>query len=129
MNRLTSLSAWTKLNVAGLILAAIGMLLQIVAGSDLYPTLTGPIVLLIGAAVVTLRPGGGMRYVGLGLPLVLGVGLLVSAVMSTGFLDQLTRGEVGLVIGSASHVAGLFAAVVGGTGMLLRPDRSPALEA
>jgi hypothetical protein len=129
MNRLTSLSAWTKLSVAGLILAAIGMLLQIGAGSTLYPTLTGPIVLLVGAAVIALRPTGGMRYVGLGLPLVLLVGLLISAVMSPAFLDQLTHGELGLVVGSAAHVAGLFTAVVGGIGMLLRPDPSPALSA
>ena len=70
-----------------------------------------------------------MRYVGLGLPLVLLVGLLVSAVMSPAFLDQLTHGEVGLVTGSASHVAGLCAAVIGGIGMLLRPVLAQALDA
>lgn len=120
MNRTRSLSNARKLALAGLVLAAIGMLLEIGSGSELYPTLTGPIVLLVTAAIVALRPTRWTGYVGLIVPLVLGIGLIVSAVMSAAFLEQLTDlGNAGIVAGSIAHVIGLVAAVAGGFGMIL----------
>ena len=121
MSRIATLSNEAKLNVIGVVLAAIGMLLEIGAGSELYPTLSGPIVLLVGAAIVAFGPGRWTAYVGLIVPLVLGVGLAVSAVMSPAFFEQVTDiGNAAIVLGSLLHVAGLIAAVVGGFGMLLR---------
>ena len=120
MNRVRHLSHWTSLNVIGLVVTAAGMLLQIAAGSELYPSFTGPIVLLGAAVVVTLGPGRWTPFVGLGVPLALGLGAIVAAVMTGGFIDQLTSfGNPAIVLGSGMHVIGLTAAVVGGLGMLL----------
>jgi hypothetical protein len=114
------LSTWAWLSVIGLVLAASGMLLQISAGSDLYPSLTGPIVLLAAAVFVALGPRGWTPWVGLLVPLVLGLGAIVAAVMTGEFIDQLTNiGNAALVLGSLMHVTGLAAAVTGAGGMLL----------
>jgi cadmium resistance protein CadD (predicted permease) len=114
------LSAATKVNLAGLVLTSTGMLLQIAAGSTLYPSLAGPIVLLATAAIVAFVPGRWTRYLGLVIPLVLGVGALVAAVMTGDFIDQLTDiARAGIFVGSLVHVVGLIAAVSGGVGMVL----------
>ena len=109
----------TNLSVAGLVVAAAGMLLQMSAGSTLYPSLAGPIVLLLTALLVVFGPARWTRYVALLIPLVLGLGALVAAAMTGDFIGQLTSiGNPGLVLGSWMHVAGLLAAVAGGVGML-----------
>jgi hypothetical protein len=126
MNQLTSLSNAAKLNVAGLVLTATGMALERGAGSTLYPTLTGPIVLVLVAVFVALRPGRWTGYVGLIVPLVLAAGLIVSAALSPTFLDQLTRiGNAGVFVGSVLHVVGLMAAVAGGIGIVVRHQANP----
>lgn len=114
------LSNWARLNVIGLVLAAAGMLLQILAGSELYPSLTGPIVLLAAAVFVAVGPGRWTPFVAVVIPLVLGLGAIVAAVMTGGFVDQLTNtGNAPIVLGSMMHVIGLAAAVIGGLVMLL----------
>jgi hypothetical protein len=120
------LSNAAKLNVTGLVLTAAGMLLQIVAGSDLYPTFAGPIVLLAAAVVVAFVRARWTAYVGLLVPLVLGVGAVIAAVMTGEFIAQLTDiRNVGIFLGSVMHVIGVVAAVAGGVGMLLGP-RTPS---
>jgi hypothetical protein len=58
--------------------------------------------------------------VGLVVPLVLGLGAIVAAVMTGGFIDQLTAfGNPGLFVGSLMHVIGLVAAVAGGVVMVM----------
>jgi len=91
-----------KLNVAGLVLAGAGMLLQIAAGSDLYPTFAGPIVLLATAVIVAFWSRRRWTpYVALLVPLILGLGAIIAAVISGEFIDQLTDvGEVGIFLGS-----------------------------
>jgi hypothetical protein len=122
MNQHTSVSNAAKLNVAGLVLAATGMAMERGSGSTLYPTLAGPIVLAVVAALVAFRPARWTGYIGLIVPLVLTAGLIVSAAMSRTFLDQLTgTGNAGTLVGSILHVVGLVAAVAGGIGMVLRP--------
>ena len=119
MNAVSRLPNAAKLNVAGLVLTAAGMLLQIVAGSKLYPSVAGPIVLLVAAVIVAFGPGRWTPYVGLLVPLVLGLGAIIAAVMSGEFINQLTDvGNVGILVGSLMHVIGLIAAVAGGIGML-----------
>ena len=114
------LSTAARLNVTGLILTAAGMLLQIAAGSTLYPSLTGPIVLLAAAVFVAFGPRRWTPWVGLLVPLVLAAGAIIAAVMTGDFIDQLTDlGAPALVLGSLMHVIGLTAAVAGGVGMLL----------
>jgi hypothetical protein len=120
VNSVRELSIWAKLGVIGLVLTAAGMLLQIAAGSELYPSLTGPIVLLGAAVFVAFGPGRWTPYVGLVIPLVLGVGAIIAAVMTGEFIDQLANvGSAGIFLGSLMHVVGLVAAVTGGIGMLL----------
>jgi hypothetical protein len=114
------LSTAAKLNAAGLILTAAGMLVQIAAGSTLYPSVTGPIVLVLAAIFVTFGPGRWTPWVGLAVPLVLGLGAIVAAVMTGGFVDQLTDvGKPGLLVGSLMHIVGLSAAIAGGLAMIL----------
>jgi hypothetical protein len=107
------------LNVAGLVVAAAGMLLQMAAGSELYPSLTGPIVLIVTALLVAFGPWRWTAYVGLLVPLVLAVGAIVAAAMTGEFTRQLTDiGNPGLVVGSLMHLVGLMGAVAGAIGML-----------
>ena len=120
MNRARHLSNWALLNVIGLVLTAAGMMLQIVAGSELYPSFTGPIVLVLAAVFVALGPARWTPYVGIVVPLVLGLGAIIAAVMTGEFMDQLTTfGNAPIVLGSVMHVIGLSAAVGGGVGVLL----------
>jgi hypothetical protein len=129
VNRLTRLSMWTGLNALGLVLAAAGMLLQIAAGSDLYPSLTGPIVLLATSVLVVVGPSRWTRWIGFGVPLVLGIGAAVAATMTGTFVDQLTGGgDLSLLAGSWMHVIGLIAAVGGGVGVLVDPQRAVTVE-
>jgi hypothetical protein len=75
------------------------------------------IVLLAAALIVAFGPGRWTAYVALLLPLVLGPGAIVAAVMSGTFIEQLTDiSNVGLLLGSLTHVIGLIAAVAGGVG-------------
>jgi hypothetical protein len=121
MNRVRRLSNAARLNVTGLVVTAAGMLLQIAAGSGLYPSFAGPIVLLVTALIVAFWPVRWMAYVALVVPLVLGLGAIVAAIMSGEFIEQLTdTGNAGILVGSLMHVIGLIAAVAGGVGMVLR---------
>lgn len=114
------LSNAAKLNVTGLVLTAAGMLLQIAAGSKLYPSVAGPIVLLAAAVIVAFWSSRWTPYVALLVPLVLGLGAIITAVMTGDFIDQLTNtGQAGILLGSLMHVIGLIAAVAGGIGMVL----------
>lgn len=79
MSRLKLSSNAAELNVAGLLLTAAGMLLQIAAGSTLYPSVAGPIVLVVVALIVAFAPGRWTTWVGLIVPLVLGLGAIVAA--------------------------------------------------
>jgi hypothetical protein len=114
------LSTAAKVTVAGLVLTSAGMLVQIAAGSTLYPSITGPIVLIVAAIFVAFGPGRWTPWVGLVVPLVLGLGAIVAAVMTGDFIDQLIDfGKPGLFVGSLMHVIGLIAAVAGGVVMVL----------
>jgi len=120
MSRFGGLSNAAKLNVAGLVATAGGMLLQIAARSTLYPSLAGPIVLLMAALLVVFGPVRWTPWVGLLVPLLLGVGATIAAVMTGEFIGQLTDfGNAGIVLGSLMHVIGLIVAVAGGVGMVV----------
>jgi hypothetical protein len=113
-------SGAARLNIGGLVLTSAAMLLQIAAGSTLYPSLTGPIVLALTALAVAFVPSRWTGYAGLAVPLVLGVGVVVAAAMTGDFIGQLTNpGDLGVFVGSILHVVGLAAAVVGGLGMVV----------
>jgi hypothetical protein len=121
MNALGRRSSAVTLNATGLVLTAAGMLVQIAAGSTLYPSVTGPIVLLAAAAFVAFGPDRWTPYVGLLVPLVLGVGAIIAAVMTGAFINQLADiGRAGIFAGSLMHVIGLIAALAGSVGMVQR---------
>ena len=121
MQTIRRLSNTERLNAAGLLLTATAMLLQIAAGSTLYPSVMGPIVLVGTALAVTFLPGRWTAFLGLAVPLVLGVGAIAAAAMTGGFVDQLTdTANPGLLLGSVLHVIGLVMAVAGGAGTVQR---------
>jgi hypothetical protein len=127
MTTVRRLSSARKLNVAGLVLTSAAMVLQIASGSSLYPSVTGPVVLVLTALVVAFVTTRWTAYVGLVVPLVLGAGAIVAAVMTGDFIDQVTTvGNPGVFLGSILHVVGLIAAVGGGVGAVL--DRRAAGE-
>jgi hypothetical protein len=120
VNRLSNAA---KLSVTGLVLTATGMLLQIAGGSELYPTFAGPIILLATAVIVAFVRRRWTAYVALIVPLVLGVGAIIAALMTGAFVTQLTDvGNPSVLLGSLMHVFGLVAAVAGGVAMLLGPQ-------
>ena len=126
MDRLSLPSSSAKLNLTGLVAAAAGILLQIAAGSTLYPSLLGPAALLGTAILVALFHARWTSFVALFVPLLMGVGALITALITGAFIRQLTGfGEPAIVVGSVMHVIGLTAAVAGGVGMALGPSREP----
>ena len=126
MHRVSELSLAARLSIVGLVLTAAGMLLQIAAGSTLYPSFAGPVVLLATAAIVAFGPTRWTPYLGLVVPLVLGLGAIIAAVMTGEFIDQLINtGNPGILLGSLMHVAGLTAAITGGIGMVQRRGSRP----
>lgn len=67
------LSTPTKLNVAALVAAAAGILVQIASGSQAYPTIPpGVIILLVGAAKAGIFAGSVLFIVSLVVALVSG---------------------------------------------------------
>jgi hypothetical protein len=114
--RRPALSGAGKLNVAGMVAAAAGIVVQIASGSELFPTIPpGPIILLAGAALVALGPWRWTPVVGVVVPLFVVVGGIVAAFVSGSFVDQLTDpGRVGVFAGSWLQVVGEVTALVAG---------------
>jgi hypothetical protein len=112
-----TLSAAGKLNVAGMAAAAIGIIIQIASGSELYPTVPpGPIILLAGAALVALGPWRWTPVVGVVVPLFLLVGAVIAAIVSGEFVDQLSDpGQVGVFAGDVLQLLGVITALVAGS--------------
>jgi hypothetical protein len=121
-----TLSAAGKLNVIGMVAAAVGIIMQIASGSDLYPTIPpGPIILLAGAALVALGPWRWTPVVGVVVPLFLLVGAVIAAVVSGEFVDQLTDpGEVGIFAGDVLQLLGVIIALVAGIVALRQSSRT-----
>jgi hypothetical protein len=79
-------SAAGRLNVAGMVASAAGILVQIGSGSDLYATIPpGPMILIAAAALVALGPWHRTPIVGVAVPLLLFVGAARAAVNSGEF--------------------------------------------
>ena len=113
-----------KLNAVALATTAAGIVLQIAAGSELYPAIPpGPVILLAGAGVVAFGPWRWTAIVGLAVPVVLTVGGIVSALAGNEFLDQLTQpAEPGIFAGTLIQLIGQAAALV--TGFVVMTRRS-----
>jgi hypothetical protein len=128
-SRRPTLSAAGKLNVAGMVTAAAGIIIQIASGSDLYPTIPpGPIILIAGAALVALGPWRWTPIVGVVVPLFLFVGAVAAAVNSGEWVDQLTSpGQVaiGIFAGDVIQLLGVITALVAGIVALSQRSRTP----
>lgn len=106
------LSAAGKLNVAGLVAAAAGIVIQIASGAD-YPTIPpGLIILLAAAGLVAL--GARWRWttiVGVAVPTL----LLVGAALAPQAREQLgDPGQVGVFVGTVVQVLAMAVALVAG---------------
>jgi hypothetical protein len=123
LSRRPPLSPAGKLNVAAMLAAAGGMVLQIASGSELFPTIPpGPIILVAGAALVAVAPWRWTAIVGVVVPLFLVVGGVLASLNSGDFLDQLTNpGEVGIFAGSVVQVLGVLTAL--GAGIVAAVER------
>jgi hypothetical protein len=110
------LSTPARLNVAAMIVAAGGILLQIASGSEAYPTIPpGPIILLGGAGVVALGPWRWSAIVGAAVPLFLTVGAIISAAAGGAGVQQLTDpAEVGIFAGTVIQMLSVITALVAG---------------
>jgi hypothetical protein len=121
INRPRTWSAAGKLNVAGLVAAAAGIVIQIASGAD-YPTVPpGLIILLAAAGLVAL--GARWRWttvVGVVVPAF----LLVGAVVASQARDQLgDPGQVGVFVGTVVQLLAMAVALVAGVAAAWRSYR------
>jgi hypothetical protein len=112
------------LNVAGLVVAAAGIMIQYVSGVD-YPTVPpGPIILLAAAAVVAFGPWRRSPFVGLGAAVFLSIGGAIATIAGNGFSETLgDPGEVGGFAGAAVQIVGLAIALPTGIVASMRVPR------
>lgn len=112
--------------IGGLLLAALGLVIQIVSGVPGFPPVPpGPIILVVAAALVAFAPWRWAPVVGLAATLFLTVGLIVSWPTS-GAVERLGNpAAVGPFIGTVLLLVGLLVALVAGaTATARRPRRS-----
>jgi hypothetical protein len=103
------------LNVAGLVVAAAGIMIQYVSGVD-YPTVPpGPIILLAAAAVVASGRWRWSPVVGLVAALFLTIGGAIATIAGNGYSETLgDPGEIGGFAGAIVQIAGLAIALPAG---------------
>jgi hypothetical protein len=103
------------LNVAGLVVAAAGIVIQYVSGVD-YPAVPpGLIILLAAAAVVTFGPWRWSPFAGLGAAVFLSIGGAIATIAGNGFSETLgDPGEVGGFAGAVIQIVGLAIALPAG---------------
>jgi hypothetical protein len=108
MPRTTVPTLW---NVAGLAMAALGIVIQIIGGVD-YPTVPpGLIILVVAAGMVLFARWRWMLYAGVVVPLFLLVGGLIAP---TGRHNIADPGHVGPFVGTAVQMIGVVLALVAG---------------
>lgn len=114
---------------AGLAAGAAGMVLQIAAGSELYPTIPpGPIILLTAAGLVGWGPkrwAPAIATIASGFVI---VGGIIASIVSGEFVEQLADvGQTGVFLGSLMQVAGLVIAFTAGV-LLWRARADPGFR-
>jgi hypothetical protein len=114
-NTHTQRSPAAKLNVAGLVVAATGIMIQYVSGVD-YPTIPpGPIILVLAAAVVAFGPWRWSPLVGLLVALFVSIGGVIATIAGNGFNETLgDPSAFGGFAGAAVQIAGLAIALPAG---------------
>lgn len=85
MNKRTPLSSSAKLNVAGLVVAATGILMQYFSGVEGFPLIPpGPIVLLVAAALIAFGSWRWTPAVGVIAPLFVLIGGTIATIVNWG---------------------------------------------
>jgi hypothetical protein len=116
MQKQNPLSMAAKLTVAGLVVAAAGILTQYFSGVEGFPTIPpGPIILLVAAAVVAFGPWRWTAVVGVAVSLFVLVGGTIATIVNWGVGAPLSNpAEVGGFAGSLIQFLGLIIALVAG---------------
>ena len=114
-----------ELNIAGLVVAAAGIMIQYVSGVE-YPTVPpGPIILLAAAGVVAFGPWRWAPVVGLVAALFLTIGGSIATIAGNGFNATLGNpDEAGGFAGAVVQIAGLAIALPAGVLAVRRSRRS-----
>jgi uncharacterized membrane protein len=106
---LSTLSTAAKINIAGLLAAAVGIVIQIASGVD-YPTVPpGLIILLVTAGLVAFARWAWVAIVGVIVPLFLLVGGTIS---STGRDNLADPGDFGQFAGTLIQLVAVVVALV-----------------
>jgi hypothetical protein len=111
MNQRNSLSLSSKVTVAALLVAAVGIVIQIVSGVDFPPVSPGLIILLVAAGLTAFGPWRWAPVVGI----VVGLFLLVGFFASGQIGPLLDPGWFGRFVGVWVLFLSVVAAVVAGT--------------
>jgi hypothetical protein len=120
------LSAPAKVNVAGLVVAAAGILIQYFSGVEGFPAVPpGPFIFVGAAALIVWGPWRWIPAVGVLAPLlglVLGTMATISNWETTAPLSD--AGKIGGFAGAIAQFAGLIAALGAGIVVVTRPGGS-----
>jgi hypothetical protein len=118
-----SLTAAAKANITGLLLAAAGIVIQIISGVHYPKVPPGLIMLLVAAGLVAFARWPWGTVVGVIVPLFLLIGGVIS---ETGRHDITTPGHVGAFTGTLVQAAGVVLALAAGLAALSGPRRRAA---
>jgi hypothetical protein len=104
-----------RLLVVGLVVAAVGMLVQYASGVD-YPTIPpGPTIALVSAAVVVWGPWRWTPVIGLLVAAFISIGGAIATIAGNGFTEQLSHpSAIGGFVGTLVQIAGLLIALAAG---------------
>jgi hypothetical protein len=113
MNKRPPLSTRGKVNVAGMVVAAAGILVQYFTGAEGFPLIPpGPIILIVAAAVVASQAWRWTPVVGVIAPLFVLVGGTIATIAGDAPLTN--PAEVGSFVGAVIQFLGSITAVVAG---------------
>src|SRR5215203_7386658 len=111
MNRQTSFSPSSKVTVAALLVAAVGIMIQFFSGVDFPPIPPGPIILLVAAALVAFGPWRLAPAIGVAVSLFILVGFFASGQVGRPMFDP---GWFGRFVGVWVLFLSVIVAIVAG---------------
>ena len=119
---MVALSGAGKVNVAGLIIAAVGILTLFATGFAAPQAFIGIGLLIVVAALILFGPWKWTTIIGVVLPLF----LFVAALISPGFFDRLTHPSIiGAFVGTSLQALGLVIAIIAGSIATFQNYRTP----
>ena len=112
-----ALSSASWMNIDGMLVAVVGILIQIATGVD-YPTIPpGPVILLVAVAIVALGRWRWSPIVGVIVPAFMLVGGAIAGIANDELWDL---GEPGQIFGLLVQTGGVVAGLIGGIRALPR---------